>query len=267
MPSKRIRIIFIGDVIGRYGRQFLKLAVPSLRQWYIPDLVVVNGENAAGGLGLTEKSAGEIFAAEVDLITTGNHIWDKREALELLKNEDRIIRPLNFHPDNPGRGFRTWRTPDQVEITVINLQGRVFMDPVVDNPFTAVEKLLADLPGRLILVDFHAEATAEKQAMGFFLDGRVSAVLGTHTHVPTADDRILPKGTAFQSDVGMTGSLNSIIGMKKDPIVTNFIYGTRERFEVEKGGLILDFTMVELDVQSGKALSIEKRRLHESDCQ
>ncbi len=250
MPADRLRVLLIGDVIGRYGRRFLKSALPQIRQKYAPDLVIANGENSAGGLGIITRTAEEIFAAGVDLITSGNHVWDKKEALELLKREPRILRPLNFPAAAPGRGFATLQLAGGGSLTVINLQGRVFMEPVVDNPFTAMDDFLKQHELATVLVDFHAEATAEKQALGFFLDGRVSAVLGTHTHVPTADACILPKGTAYQTDVGLTGSSDSIIGMEREVIIRKFVSGIGGRFEVAKDNLVLDMTRV--DIESGQ---------------
>jgi metallophosphoesterase (TIGR00282 family) len=265
MPSKIIRIIFIGDIVGRFGRHFLKNALPILKKKYRPELMVANGENLAGGLGITSKTSEEMFNAGIHVITSGNHVWDKKEALELLDNETMIIRPLNFPRSNPGRGYCEFKIDDSCTVTIVNIQGRVFMEPVVDNPFLAIKDLLKSIKNRVILVDFHAEASAEKQAMGFFLDGKVSAVLGTHTHVPSADLRILPGGTAYQTDVGMTGSLDSVIGMKKKPIVSKFLTGINQRFEVAKRDMIMDLVVLDIDRSSGRTNSVERVRLHESD--
>jgi len=266
MPNKQTRIILIGDVMGRHGRRLLQKLLPAIRSAFKPDVVLANGENSAGGLGIIRRTADEIFSAGVDVITGGNHIWDKKEALELLKIEKRILRPLNFPADAPGSGSFVYTTAAGVPVLALSLQGRVFMEPVVDNPFNCVDRFLKTLGQGmplLVIVDFHAEATAEKQAMGFFLAGRVSAVLGTHTHVPTADCHILDGGTAFQTDVGMTGSLDSIIGMKKEPIITKFVTGINQRFDVEKENMILDMTVVDVDNVSGRALRIEAFRYHE----
>jgi hypothetical protein len=264
MPSdvlKVLRVLFIGDITGKYGRRFIRTVLPPVREKFAPDIVIANGENLAGGLGIIKATADEVFRSGVDFMTSGNHIWDKKEVLDLLKTEVRIIRPLNYHPGNPGKGFYNFIIDGDTQLLIINLQGRVFMEPVVDNPFTIVDDFLKSVDQKLILVDFHAEATAEKQSMGFFLEGRVSAVLGTHTHVQTSDLRILPGGTAFQSDVGMTGPLDSIIGMKKDPIIKKFLTGINQRFEVAKRDPIMDFTIVDIDKASGKALHAEFHRL------
>lgn len=265
MLSDSIRIFFIGDIIGRPGRYFLKRAIPVLKKRYNPELVIANGENLAGGLGLTEKTVAEIKAAGVQVITTGNHVWDKKEALELLRNEKHLIRPLNFPETNPGRGHCEYTLENNVTVLVINLQGRVFMEPVVENPFLSIKQMLERVTHKIIFVDFHAEASAEKQALGFFLDGKVSAILGSHTHVPSADLRILSKGTAYQTDVGMTGSLDSIIGMKKEPIINKFLTGINQRFEVAKRKMVLDLSIIDVDIGSGRALKTERVRFDESD--
>lgn len=257
------RIIFIGDIVGRYARKFLATLLPLVKKKYSPHLVIANGENAAGGLGITKKTVEEIFLAGVDIITTGNHVWDKKEALTILESETRIIRPLNFPRSVPGKGYCYSRINDDIEVLVINLQGRVFMEAVVDNPFTIIDDFLQKHGADITLIDFHAEATAEKQALGFFLDGRVSAVLGTHTHVQTADLRILQGGTAYQSDVGMTGALDSIIGMKREGIIRKFLTGINQRFEVEKEHLILDMTILDIDPKSGRCEQVEAIRFHE----
>lgn len=266
MPSdelKVLRVLFIGDITGRYGRRFLRKVMPAVKDKFLPDIVIANGENLAGGLGIIKNTADEVFRSGVDFMTTGNHVWDKKEALDLLRIEERIIRPLNFHPDNPGKGYYNFKIDDTTHLLIINLQGRVFMEPVVDNPFTIVDDFLKTTNQRLILIDFHAEATAEKQSMGFFLEGRVSAVLGTHTHVQTSDLRILPGGTAYQSDVGMTGPLDSIIGMRKEPIIKKFLTGINQRFEVARSDPIMDFSIIDIDRISGKSVSAEYHRLFE----
>ncbi len=263
MQSNNVRLVFIGDVIGRFGRKYLKRVLPSIKFTFSPDIVIANGENSAGGLGIITKTAEELFCSGVDFITTGNHIWDKKDSQELLKNETRIIRPMNFPVSNPGNGYCDFRIENGLDVTIVNLQGRVFMEPVVDNPFVIIDDFLSENRNKLVFVDFHAEATAEKQAMGFFLDGRVSAVVGTHTHVQTADLRILENGTAYQSDVGMTGSLDSVIGMRTEPIVQKFLTGINQRFEVAKGNMILDMTLIDIDAQSGKAVNTMCLRLYE----
>lgn len=246
-----MRVLFIGDVIGKPGRRALQVLLPSLRRELTPDLVIANGENAAGGNGLTLDTAHEILSAGVDVITSGNHIWDQKEFLPHLDGELPVLRPLNYPPGVPGKGYL-----QRGEVVVVNLQGRTFMAPI-DCPFRTADDLLHRLThARIIIVDFHAEATSEKQAMGWYLDGRVSAVLGTHTHVPTADPRILPKGTAFVTDVGMCGPYNSIIGVEVQDILERFLLQTPKRFTVASGPAVLNAVLVDIDDQSGRALSI-----------
>jgi len=264
MPNKPLRLILIGDVVGRCGRKFVQSVLPLVKDKFHPDVVIANGENSAGGLGVIRRTADELFEAGVNILTGGNHTWDKKEALELLKTEKRVLKPLNFHASTPGNGSMVYQTAAGHPVVVVSLQGRVFMEPVVDNPFAAIEEFLKRNPHPVVLVDFHAEATAEKQAMGFFLDGKASAVLGTHTHVPTADARLLPNATAYQTDVGMTGSLDSIIGMKREPIISKFYNGMHQKFEVAQGNQVLDMTVVDVDPQSGRALAIEAHRYHEA---
>ena len=260
MPSKTLRLILVGDVVGRHGRRFLRAVLPLVKAKFQPDLVVANGENSAGGLGVIRRTADELFEAGVNVLTGGNHTWDKREALELLASEQRVLRPLNFPSGAPGNGSFVFHADGGHAVAVVSLQGRVFMEPVVDNPFAAADEFLKRNPHPIVLVDFHAEATAEKQAMGYFLDGRVSAVLGTHTHIPTADCRILEKGTAYQTDVGMTGALDSVIGMTREPIVRKFLTGMHQKFEVAGGPQVLDLTVVDVDAASGRAVHIEAHR-------
>lgn len=246
-----MRVLFIGDVIGKPGRRALQVLLPSLRRELTPDLVIANGENAAGGNGLTLDTAHEILSAGVDVITSGNHIWDQKEFLPHLDGELPVLRPLNYPPGVPGKGYL-----QRGEVVVVNLQGRTFMAPI-DCPFRTADDLLHRLThARIIIVDFHAEATSEKQAMGWYLDGRVSAVLGTHTHVPTADPRILPKGTAFVTDVGMCGPYNSIIGVEVQDVLERFLLQTPKRFTVASGPAVLNAVLIDIDDQSGRALSI-----------
>ncbi|UCH92911.1 MAG: TIGR00282 family metallophosphoesterase [Candidatus Aminicenantes bacterium] len=265
MQNKNLfRILFVGDISGRYGRRFLGKSLPTIKIKFHPNLVIANGENSAGGLGITHKTAREIFEAGVDVITSGNHVWDKKEALDLLEKEKRVIRPINYPEGVPGKGYYIFTANHNTEVMIVNLQGRVFMDPVVDNPFLCIDKFLNQVRQDIIIVDFHAEATAEKQAMGFYLDGRVSAVLGTHTHVQTSDLRILPGGTAYQTDVGMTGSLDSIIGMKRDPVIRRFLTGINQKFEVARENIILDMVICDINKQSGKAVNARSMRIFES---
>ena len=264
MPDK-VSFLFLGDVIGRPGRRGLKKYLPSLLEKYSPSLVIANGENAAGGIGITEKVGRELFAF-VDILTSGNHIWDKREAIEYLKREPQLLRPANYPPGNPGKGTYVFRTEDGQKVAILNLQGRVFMEPL-DCPFRRadeeVEALKAVTP--VIVVDFHAEATSEKQAMGWYLDGKVSAVIGTHTHVVTADERILPKGTAFITDVGMVGGYESIIGIRKEQAIKRFLTARPQRFEPAKKGIFLSALFVEVNSQTGKALSIKREVITEEE--
>jgi metallophosphoesterase (TIGR00282 family) len=263
MPSKNVRLILIGDVVGRFGRKFVHAVLPLVKEKFHPDVVIVNGENSAGGLGIIRRTADELFEAGANILTGGNHIWDKKEALDLLTTEKRVLRPMNFHASTPGSGSMVYKTAAGHAVVVANLQGRVFMEPVVDNPFVTIDEFLKKNSHPIVLLDFHAEASAEKQAMGFFLDGRVSAVLGTHTHVPTADARLLENGTAYQTDVGMTGALDSVIGMKREPIISKFYNGIHQKFEVAGGNQVLDMTVVDVDPKSGKAVHIEAHRYHE----
>jgi metallophosphoesterase (TIGR00282 family) len=264
MQDKLLRIIFIGDVVGRYGRRFLGKALPLIKIKFSPHLVIANGENSAGGLGITPKTAFEMFEAGVDVITGGNHMWDKKEAIELLKEEERVIRPLNYPPGAPGKGWCAFKTDDESEVMIINLQGRVFLEPVVNNPFLAIDEFLMHTRQKIIFMDFHAEATAEKMAMGFYLDGRVSAVLGTHTHIQTSDLRILGQGTAYQTDVGMTGSFDSAIGMQLEPVIRRFLTGINQKFDVAKENVSLDMSMVDIDRITGRAVNVQAMRIFES---
>jgi len=263
MPDKVI-ILFIGDVIGRPGRRALKQHISALVRKYNPSLIIANAENAAGGIGLTEKIAQELFES-ADVLTSGNHIWDKKEALEVLEKEPRLLRPANYPSQNPGNGAFVFTDDQGRKIGILNLQGRVFMEPI-DCPFQVADRELETLCNitPVIFVDFHAEATSEKQAMGWYLDGKVSAVVGTHTHVPTADERILPGGTAYITDIGMVGGYNSVIGIKRDQAVLRFLSSRPQRFEPSKDGMIFSFFCVEIDAQTGKALSIRRESLIEN---
>jgi metallophosphoesterase (TIGR00282 family) len=263
MPGDILRVLFIGDVIGRPGRNAVRGFLPGLREKYAPAFVVANGENSAGGVGITEDIGRDLFTM-VDVLTSGNHVWDKKEALEYLDKEPRLIRPANYPPMNPGRGWTVATDGRGRKLAVVNLQGRVFMD-ALDCPFRAADELVGRLRAETpaILVDLHAEATSEKQAMGWYLDGRVSAVVGTHTHVPTADERILPGGTAYITDVGMAGSWDSVIGMQKEPAIQKFLTGRPHRFEPAKDGLFLSAVNIEIDGATGRALSITREVLRE----
>jgi hypothetical protein len=249
----------IGDVVGSPGRDTLKRCIPFARDQYNVDACIANGENAAGGFGLTAQTAEEMFETGVDFITSGNHIFDKRDFKAYLETSERVIRPANYPPGLPGRGSGTF-VANGVTVGVLNVMGRTFMPPV-DDPFRVVDAELADL-GRLtkiIVVDIHAEATSEKVALGRYLDGRVSAIYGTHTHVQTADEHILPGGTAYLTDVGMTGPTDGVIGMEAGPVLDRFTTGFSERFSVQKTGTKqFCAAVVRIDVETGRATEIKR---------
>jgi 2',3'-cyclic-nucleotide 2'-phosphodiesterase len=249
-----MRVLFIGDVVGQPGRRALNALLPSMRRELLIDVVVANGENAAAGRGLTIKTAQEMFKAGVDIISSGNHIWDQREFVEELDSEKPIVRPANYPPGSPGRGL-----VHANGLTVLNLQGRTFMANI-DCPFRTADAILAAPIERPIIVDIHAEATSEKQAMGWYLDGRVSAVLGTHTHVPTADARILPEGTAYISDAGFTGARDSVLGFEVSASQRLFLTGMPTRLPVADNcdTVVLNSVMVDIDDRSGRATNIER---------
>ena len=256
-----IRVMMIGDVIGRPGRQALERELGGLRDARGVDLVTANGENLAGGMGLTTSTAGALFATGVDVITSGNHIWDKREVLPELDRDERILRPLNYGERGvPGRGWGVYHASDGTEVAVVNAQGRSTMIPI-ENPFTEMDRLLDEgavpLP-TVRVVDFHCELTSEKNAFGLHLDGRVSAVVGTHTHVPTADERVLPRGTAYVSDLGMTGPLDSVIGFEPSTVLPRFMNGLPTRFEVGSGPVVLNALLIDIDGRDGRARSVER---------
>ena len=261
----KIRFLFLGDIIGKPGRRGVKKNLPSLKKRYHPDFIIANGENAAGGIGLTEKVGRELLA-QIDLLTTGNHIWDKKEVMDYLDREPRVIRPENYPLPCPGRGAAVLKKESGIKAAFLNLQGRVFMEPV-DCPFQSAEKKIEILRTEtsVVIVDFHAEATSEKQAMGWYLDGKVSAVLGTHTHVPTSDDRILPKGTAYITDVGMVGGYNSVIGIRRGPAVDKFLTSRPQRFEPSKNGFVLSGVYAEVDSLSGRTVHFERVSLIEEN--
>ncbi|MBF0564410.1 MAG: TIGR00282 family metallophosphoesterase [Nitrospirae bacterium] len=251
--------MFIGDVFGRPGRLALSHYVPSIVNSEDIDFVIANGENAAGGFGITEKTAKEIFDSGVRVITTGNHVWDKKEAVELITRNDRLLRPINYPPSVPGFGSGIYNFGNGMRIGVINLSGRVFMG-YMDCPFRAVAPVIVEMrkETNLIVVDVHGEATSEKLCLGYYMDGRVSAVLGTHTHVQTADEKILPKGTAYITDVGMTGPEDSIIGVKKEQILEKFLNQIPMRYEVAKGASLFCAVIVDVDDTNGLATGIKR---------
>src|SRR6185436_12023818 len=253
-----MRILFIGDIVGKPGRQLVKTGLAALVSRHEVDFVIANAENAAAGAGVTREIGDDLLELGVEVMTSGNHIWDKREALDYIGVEPRLLRPANY-PSAPGNGSYLARTRDGQSVGVINIMGRVFM-PQLDDPFAVVAKEIEKLGDRtrVIFVDFHAEATSEKIAMGWHLDGRVTAVVGTHTHVQTADERILPKGTAYLTDVGMTGPHDSIIGVQIEPSLNRFLTGLPSRFEVATGNPRLNAVMVDADEKTGRATDIER---------
>lgn len=255
-----VRFLFIGDIVGGPGRRVVAALVPGLRQRHAIDIVIANGENAAGGSGITPKTAEEIFAGGVDVITTGDHLWDQKEVTSLLEGEPRFLRPLNYPPGTIGSGARLYQPENRPQFAVVNAQGRVFMSDLMDNAFHLVPLEVGRLRERtkIILVDFHAEATSEKIAFARLLDGRVSAVIGTHTHVQTADEQIFPGGTAFLSDAGFTGPHESVLGREIEPIVKRFITGLPQKFPVAEGRVLLQGAIVEIDESSGHARSIQR---------
>ncbi len=265
-----MRVLFIGDIFGRPGRQAIKKILPDLRKELEIDYVITNCENAAGGKGITEKIAKELFRAGSDILTGGNHIFHQRDSLDFIDQEERLVRPLNYPPGAPGRGWTVHHSEAGPVVGVINACGRSFMGPHFDDPFRGIDEAIEELREEtpLIFVDFHAETTSEKVAMGWYLDGRVTAVLGTHTHIPTADERILHKGTAYITDVGMTGPYDSIIGGNKDLILEAMITQRLRRFDVaEPREVSLNAVLMEVDATSGEALSITriKRELSNGD--
>lgn len=254
-----VKLLFIGDIIGSPGRQAVGRELHRLVDRYQLDLVIANGENSAGGFGVTEETAKELFGLGVNVLTSGNHIWDKKESVPYIRREERLIRPANYPPETAGRGSVVVRTAGGVKVGVLNLEGRVFMNNL-DCPFRGadyeVDRLRQET--NIILVDFHAEATSEKITLGWYLDGKVSAVIGTHTHVQTADERIFPGGTAYLTDAGMTGSFDSVIGIKKELAMEKFLTQIPVRFEVAKKDVRLNGVVVEVDETTGKALAIER---------
>jgi 2',3'-cyclic-nucleotide 2'-phosphodiesterase len=275
-----VKILFIGDIVGEPGRRAVKTLLPQLREQHTLDFVIANGENSAGGSGITPKTAAEIFAAGVDAITSGDHLWDQKEVSELLASEKRFVRPLNYPPGTPGQGSavfeirahnpegRVTGVPNpgvrdscnsSLRIAVLNLQGRTFMPPL-ENPFllgrAEIERLRQQT--KIIFVDFHAEATSEKIAFGRMVDGQVSAVVGTHTHVQTADEQILPHGTAYLSDAGFTGPHDGCLGREIEPVIERFLTGQPRRFEVAKHRVILHGVVIEIDKATGKAVKIQR---------
>jgi metallophosphoesterase (TIGR00282 family) len=263
--SAGVRILFIGDIFGKPGRTMVRDHVRQLIARHGIDLTIANGENAAGGFGITPALAEELLDLGIEVITTGNHVWDKRELIDYLSTglreptspARRVLRPANYPVGTPGTGLYQGATRAGLPYAVINLQGRVFMTSI-DDPFRVADALLAGITARVVVVDMHAEATSEKIATGWYLDGRVTAVIGTHTHVPTADDRVLAKGTAYVTDVGMTGPWDSVIGIQKELIINRFLNGMPARFDAASGDPRLCAVVIDCDEQTGHARSIER---------
>lgn len=265
-----MRILFVGDVFGSAGRRIVREHLGHVIKERGADLVIVNAENAAGGFGVTPSIANDLFDLGAHVLTTGNHVWDKRELIEYVQSAQadghdrarRVIRPANYVAGTPGHGVYEGELPNGQAYAVVDLQGRVFM-PATDDPFRAADALLAKIKAKVIVVDFHAEATSEKVALGWYLDGRVTAVLGTHTHIPTADNRVLPGGTAYQTDVGMSGPWDSVIGVEKEQVLHRFLTGMPAKFDAAKGDPRMAATLIECDGQTGRAISTQRLLLGE----
>ncbi len=262
MPNKELRILFASDVVGKAGRRVLSQVLPFLRKEKGIGLCVANGENAAGGFGITANIVGKLYSYGVDVITSGNHIWDRKEVLDYIADNERLLRPANYPPQAPGRGWGIYESEGGVKVGVLNLQGRVYL-PSIDCPFRTASQGVKALreETKVIIVDMHAEATSEKQAMGWWLDGKVSAVIGTHTHVPTADETILPQGTAYITDVGMCGAYDSVIGMDKSVVLSRFTTQIPYRFIPAKGDLRFSGLLLDVDPETGMARRVERIRI------
>lgn len=257
MAGADLKILFVADVVGHPGRDAVKALLPALKKELEPDLVVLNGENAAGGFGLTAKIAAELKAAGSDVITSGNHVFAQKEFVGELPSLDRVLRPANYPPPAPGRGWTVVQAAGH-DVLVMNLMGRIFLDSL-DDPFRAADAILGDHPDvKVVFCDMHAEATSEKTAMGWYLDGRTSAVVGTHTHIPTADARILPGGTAYVTDVGMVGPRDGCIGMDKEVVIQRFLTGVPNRFVVASGPVTFNSVLVTINPSTGRATSIQR---------
>ncbi|MDH5667104.1 MAG: TIGR00282 family metallophosphoesterase [Nitrospira sp.] len=257
-----MKVLCIGDIMGEPGRRAVARAMPRLVARHQVDIVIGNGENAAGGFGITQELAEELFDLGLSVITTGNHAWDKKEAVGYFAREPRLLRPANYPPGVPGQGATIVETAGGERLAVLQLMGRAYM-PMIDCPFQSAKRELTGLKQETsaVIVEMHAEATSEKMAMGHYLDGDVTAVVGTHTHVQTADDQILPKGTAYITDIGMTGPLHSVIGVKKEMAIEKFLTGMPRRFEVASGPSVFCAVLLELDARLGKAIAFERIRL------
>lgn len=262
-----MKLLFIGDVMGEPGLRAVTAHVARLRKKHALDLVIANAENVAGGNGVTKQTAEALFAAGVDVLTNGNHAWDEREALDYIQGEPRLLRPHNYPPGTPGAGWFVATAAAGQPIGILNLLGNTFMEPRLGCPFRGADAALSSKPDevKLVFVDIHAEATSEKMALGWYLDGRVSAVIGTHTHVPTADERVLPQGTGYLTDVGMSGCYDSVIGLKTEQSLQRFVHKLPARFEVAEGEGTLCAVLLDLDEANGRCRRIERIRLGESE--
>lgn len=258
MTNKVLNILFIGDIVGKSGLDLTETLIKSYHQKYNIDFCIANGENLAEGKGITEEIAKRIFGLGVHVLTGGNHTWDNWATRKVLEANHHVLRPLNYPRENPGNGYTVYDLGEKGKVAVVSLQGRVYMQPI-DDPFKSAEWMLHKVQDhtKVIFIDFHAEATAEKIALGWYLDGRVSAIVGTHTHVPTADARILPRGTAYITDVGMTGPYDSVIGMRKDIAIKRFLHGTPYKYEVATHDVRFAGVYLQVDVETGKALKFE----------
>ena len=258
-----MNIMMIGDICGRPGRYTAAHYIPILKKEYSLDLIIANGENSAGGVGITSKVLDELLNMGIDIVTTGNHIWDKKEVFDFIDNENSLIRPANYPPGTPGKGYQIVTIQDR-KVAIINLSGRTFMPPI-DCPFQSINHIISEIKDlcEIIIIDFHAEATSEKLALGWYLDGKVSCVAGTHTHIQTADERILPQGTAYISDLGMVGSWNSILGISKEPVITKFLTGLPVKFNVPTDDdTIFCAIIIQIDDHSGRVNNIIRIQKH-----
>jgi len=260
-----MHLLFIGDIVGEPGLRIISKQLASLRHQHRIDLVIANAENVADGAGVTADAAKSLFSAGVDVLTNGNHAWDKREALDYIATEPRLLRPANYPETTPGSGWHVAQTQSGLKVGVLNLLGTALMHPQLSCPFTAADRTLAAKPDdvKLVFVDIHAETTAEKGVMGWYLDGRVSAVVGTHTHIPTADERVLPKGTGFLTDVGMTGCYDSVIGLDKEQSMKRHVQKLPEPFDVAEGPASLCAVLLDLDEATGRCRTIRRLRVEE----
>lgn len=257
-----MNLLFVGDIVGKPGRELVRRGVPALTRAHAIDVVIANAENAAGGFGVTRETCEDILASGVHVLTSGNHVWDKKEALTYIAEEPRLLRPVNYPAQAPGRGVARVLSDGRPPVVIVNAMGRVHM-PLVDDPFAALTRVIEEVrqDSPIVIVDFHAEATSEKMALGWYLDGRVTAVVGTHTHVQTADEQILPGGTAYITDVGMTGPHDSVIGVEKTAAMARFISGLPSRFDTATGNPKLNAVVIEADPVSGRARSIVRLSL------